>query len=301
MNPCTTTTPAVREDTQTGGIRTVEKKITLSSTLCFKRFSEHDISLPGVSCKVSCHIGILRLTNDNLSIIDKNNKVVKLVTPNVRICSHKTLEDEPVDICHIKYDKIGVATAKKIIVFSISGNKIWSCYDFPVKDQQILLSFCSVGSNLALLFREKNNAKTYLQVRTKENKIIDNLTQFCDRSGQSIILHNPSFVRLRRPEEIIVCEKRQLTMIDRLGKITRTFTNDAINSINYIAVDSKIGIFLCDTDAGMIHLLPLDACSASRVLITDIEKPASIVFDNGLRRLYIGCLNNNMVYVYQLT
>ena len=300
VNPCITTTPVARVDTPTGEVRTVEKKIILSSNYSCKKISAYDISLPGVSCKVSSHIGILRLANNNLVILDKNNKIVKLVAPNFRICSHRKLEDEPVDICHIKYDKIGVATAKKIVVFSISGNKVWSCYDFLVKGQENLLSFCS-GSNLTLLFRGKNNANTYLQVRTKENKIIVDLTKFYDRSGKSLTLEKPSFVRQRHPEEVIVCEHRHLSVIDREGKITRRFTDDALKSINYIAVDSKIGIFLCDTDAGMIHLLSLDMYSASRVLITDIEKPASIIFDNGLRRLYIGCLNNNMVYVYQLT
>ena len=292
VNLCTTA-PAVQEDTQD----TAEL-----SAYSFKKCSEYDISLPDVSSKVSSHIGILRFANDILIFLDKNNKIVKLVKPNFRVCSHKILKEEPTDICHIKDDKIGVATAKMIIVFIISDNKIWRCYSFLVRES--LLSICTFGNNLALLFREKHNhAKTYLQVRRKENtcKVIETLTRFSDTSGKSLPLQNPNFVRSQRPEEVIVCEQRQLTVIDRKGKIQRTFTNSALKRINYIAVDSKIGLFLCDTDAGMIHLPSLDMRSESRVLITDIEKPASVIFDNRLRRLYIGCLNNDMVYVYQLT
>ena len=303
VNHSTTTGAAVVEDTQkTGELNAVEKEVPLSFTFGFKRYAEYKIALPGVSCKVSSHIGILKLANDNLIILDKNNKMVKLVTPSLRICNHKTLEDEPVDICHIKYDKIGVATAQKIIVFKFTGNALWNCYNFRVKDRHILLSLCSSESNLAFLFRGKtNNAQTCIQVKSKENEIIENLTQFSDTSGKTVTFHNPTFIRSKCPEEVIVCEQRQLTMVDRQGKITRRFKNDDLKSINYITVDSKLGIFLCDTDAGIIHLLSLDLYSAGRVLITDIEKPASIVFDNGLRRLYIGCLNNDMVYVYQLT
>lgn len=269
--------------------------------LCTARqLSENDISVPDHSNKVCSHVGCLILRNGDIIFLDQNNKTVKTTNAKFKYKCHRIMQFEPLDVLEVKTNIIGVANSHAISVLSVSNNGLQRLHEFLIKSVYILLSVCSCETGIAMLQRWRANDKlTNIQLRTVQNKIVDTILPSSEATESVPRLEHPTLIRSTSTSEFLIGEKTQLTKINKQGKFIDSFKHDGLKSFTYFTFDQRGNILLCDRLAGNIYLVSADLATF-RLLICNIEAPASLAFNAGNKTLIVGCLNKNSVLVYQL-
>ena len=263
------------------------------------KVAEHDISISGFlsSC---CHTGSVLLPNGNMVFIDKNNKLLKVITPAFKIAYLKVLVETPVDICSRGENKIAVALDKSIIEIEVADNPTSKILSTKNK----VRSICQVGDNLAILFEDSSTEDNscFIEIRSNSNRIVKTIDSFKNVVRKVEKLKSAKLIRSHSEDELLVCTRssfKQVISLDQNWCEKWYFKHPTLRNASYIAMDTIGNKYLCDTDSGVICQISAKACKHSRIIIEDIENPASVLFNEKDKALIIGCLNDDKVHVYQ--
>ena len=263
------------------------------------KVAEHDISIAGFSSSCS-HSGSVLLPNGNMVFIDRNNKLVKVITPAFKIAYYKALDETPVDICSSGENKIAVALDKSIIEIEVADSP--SSKSFPTKNK--VRSICKVGDNLAILFEDSSpeDNSYFIQLRSNTNRIVNTVDSFKNVYGKVDKFKRANLIRSRSEEELVVCTQissKQVISLDQNWREKWYFKLPTLINANYIAMDTVGNKYLCDTHSGLIYQISANAYKNSRIVIEDIVNPASVLFNDKEKTLIIGCLKDKNVHVYR--
>lgn len=140
---------------------------------------------------------------------------------------------------------------------------------------------------------------SYIQIKSKQDRIIKEIDNFTNSAGDEIYLDRPNLIRSRSDTELVVCEPDHMVVFGKSGKVKFDISTDFLRSIDNLMVDMHKNMYLCDTVSGIIYMISGDSTRISRILLSDIENPASMTFSPAANTLIIGCNCDNKAYVYR--
>ena len=262
-----------------------------------ERIAEHDISVSGSAAKPCIHNGSVLLEDGKMVFIDRSNQLIKLVTMDFRVQSHRLLTDKPCDLLSIKDGNIALATRTCIFVFKV-GKQFEEAGFFPLKEA--VVSLCWITNEYALLLSkpEEDCTNYSIEFRNKEFKVVNKIESF-DSFGKDVYMANAKKIRSRFRKEVLVCTPKQIMSFELNGHQKWWFTKPDIRHLNYIAFDSKNNVYVSDLETGSIHQIAACSYQKHRVILKNIQKPASILFNPKDSSLVIGCYDNDKIYIYQ--
>ena len=109
-------------------------------------------------------------------------------------------------------------------------------------------------------------------------------------------------IRAWDKDEFIIAEESRVTVFERSGKMKWYFKMAATEQVNFISYDTEGNIYICDTDSNKVHQISSTSNHSkreSRVIISDLKKPSSILFNPVNKMLVVGCKDDDCVYTYQ--
>lgn len=275
-------------------------KLSFSLIHCpIQKCSEYNIAIPGKTFTTCFHNGVVCLQNGDLIFIDKANRIIKLLTADFQYKTHQVMQESPLDIALLGEDTVGVATSTAIIIYETSYSEIRCKNVFQTMDS--LISLCTVGEDLALLETAAlmTYPISYIQIKSKQDRIIKEIDNFTNSAGDEIYLDRPNLIRSRSDTELVVCEPDHMVVFGKSGKVKFDISTDFLRSIDNLMVDMHKNMYLCDTVSGIIYMISGDSTRISRILLSDIENPASMTFSPAANTLIIGCNCDNKAYVYR--
>lgn len=261
------------------------------------KVAEYDISISACASKASIHNGSLILDNGTMIFIDRNNQLVKLVTKDFKINCYRTLKDKPLDVCNLNDGRIAVVSRKSVSIIAISTNV--EKYHFQ-PTTETLRSACSLGEDLALLFSEPTDEdeEYYVELRDRSFGFVDKIDSF-DSFGRKFALKNANIIRARYNHEILVCTPKKIMSVLLDGHVKWYYMVHDLLHAAYIAFDTKRNIYVCDLKSNSIHQIAAGSFKKSRVLVRDVRRPTSVLFNERNQTLVVGCFDDNKVHVYQ--
>ena len=75
------------------------------------------------------------------------------------------------------------------------------------------------------------------------------------------------------------------------------FSNFSVRRLCYIAFGALKNMYACDIDADKIHRVSASNPTQSRIIVSNIQKPASDLCNKLCNGLVIMCMNDNKVHV----
>lgn len=267
------------------------------------KIGSYDISIKEYSSVPCEHTGSLVFKDGNMMIMDSANKVVKLVSRKFQVCKYICLDEEPTDMVLINECVIAVTTSTKITTFSVctSCNNILELKQYKTK--YIPCSVTKSSDNLAILFSDKEdyNPETFIQIRSMNNRILRTVKKFTGVNNEHIQLQNPVLIRARTDEKFIVADHRRIGIYDLDGNMISCYTSGHLKAVEYIADDPEGNIYVCDIVSGVVHQISSESMETSRIIISDIVSPVSILLNPTNRTLILGHLDDDFVHVYQMS
>lgn len=267
-----------------------------------RRIAQHHIGVPkGYPRRPPDHLACVLLGNDDMVFIDASNDCVKVVSPGFMTHDYLRLDETPNDVSLINENRVVVALDKSICIYMVSDtHQIRKERKFLT--QEVVFSVTMIGEDFGLLFSEQDEDtdESSVQIRSSKNRIVDNIDTFRDKDGIPRDLDEPYLIRSRRPDEILVCEAKQLKAFDLDGDLKWYFKHRG-RSTEYIAFDSDNNIYLCDVESRKIFQVSVNSYKRNCVLVqnTGAESPRCILINSKERTLIVGFLNNDLIEVYQ--
>ena len=266
-----------------------------------RKVGEHDISVSQYAI-ICSHNGSLLLDNGNMVLIDRNNQVAKMISPDFKLVCHTSFDEKPVDICLLGKNKVAVAMANGICVVSVKSQKDFRQREY-FKMKYEVRSVCSVGNKLAILCVRDfdGDQQFFIEMRDNKHNLIETTDYLNARTSipHTGNLKHAKVIRSRYPDEIIVCEPRRVRSIDLDGHQNWYFVPAYLRHANYIAFDSKRNVYICDLESGTISQMSEYSYKESRKIINDVCLPTSILYNPKDQTLVVGCMDDNNVHVYK--
>ena len=262
-----------------------------------QKIGERDISVQICSSKPCIHNGSILLKDGNMVFTDRKNRLLKLVTRSFMVQCYESMKDKPRDLCALENGKIAVATSQSISVFQIRAT-IAECGFFPLKD--VMVSVCLIRGDFALLLAKYNEetVENSIEFRNREFKTVGKIDIF-ESFKKEMHLTNAKQIRSRSDNEVIVCTPKKVMSFNREGQQKWWFMPSALQHASYITFDAKNNIYVSDLETGTIYQISASSYRKHRILLENIQRPASILFNPKDNSLVIGCFDDNKVYIYQ--
>lgn len=265
--------------------------------------NEFDLSVACFSKKMCSHSRSLVLENGNMIFVDKNNKLLKYVASEFKVKGYVNIKEEPKDVAFIS-ENLVVATSTEILMYAIDKvyafNPLKTC-----KTNADLVSVSSIDNNLALLYSRSMecNAEDFIQVRNKNGSIIRHIDCLRNKFGQRFTLRKPQLLRVRDKSKYIICEQKAVKCFNAFGMLQWYFINPGcwFKKVCCIAFDEENNMYICDFGADIIYQMAADNPFRSRIIVSNIKNPLSVLFCERSHCLVVGCEDDNKVHVYQLS
>ena len=263
-----------------------------------RKIGEHDISVPS-STNPCHHNGSLFMDNGNMIFIDRSNEHVKIIDPDFKVLCCKSLDEKPLDVCWRMNNKVALATNNKLWVVDLLNNiEFGNSRYFRDEDSYGFRSICRYGNNYAILMFNKDNT-FFIEIRNKKHKLQGTIVDFTSVEGDEDDLKHAKCVRCRNEDELIVCEPTQLRAFDLEGDEKWYFAPKELKHASYVTFDTKKNIYVCDLESNNIFQMAAYSYKISRILIDDIPRPTSLLFNPINQTLVIGCHDDDKVHVYE--
>ncbi|XP_045206076.2 uncharacterized protein LOC123558261 [Mercenaria mercenaria] len=268
-------------------------------------------------------IGGFILPGGNIVLVDETNRNIKLYTRNYKIMFYKPLEAQPTDVCRIgpknfalvykdlkQIDKFMIEDRKpnaaqfkrgiksvKTIQLERSFKTRYENYRITMYDKEIALLCKTVGSSIGSvrleLRQESNNQldlESSLPYSNKEEQFDFNQCGMCS-TPDGIVLYSKStglvcFVRRRNMEVLMVKWK-----IDLHGKIP---------NLERVIGDTYGNLFVCSTITGSVYQIAADDHSQITTVASRLINPVSLVVNDKIGKLLVGCENDDNLYIFDL-
>ena len=260
-----------------------------------RKTAEYDISIPSLSDKPACHCAAVILDDGNMVFIDKNNKLLKYVSSEFKVKFYEKLQTEPKDITYVN-EKLVVATSNEVIMFIIDVENGQFLKSEHHKTDDALVSVCGANDTLVLLY--STNKYSFIQLRDMRGQITRTIDFFVNEFGRPCELKNSRLLRSCGENRYMICQEKSVKCFGEDGKLLWSwFANYSVRGLCYIAFDSEKNLYLCDADADTIHIISASHQTRSRIIVSDIHKPAAVMKRKGVNTLVIGCINDNKVHI----
>ena len=269
-----------------------------------RKVAEYDISLPTRRQKRCDHHNSVLLSDGSMAFIDTSNDCLKVVSSDFKILDLIVLDTKPYDLAVTDGDMIVVAVGKSVCLFKVDtvNGKVRLRKEKSFLTRDTVYSLCTVGENIGVLFSDEKGItdETYIEIRTKNGKIMRSMEYFQNKRGPDIDLVEPYSIRCRYPDELIVNEPKQLRVFGLNGNL-RWFYKHSGSNIESISFDNKKNIYICDKFAKSIYQVSASSYRNHRVIIanTGIRNPRCVLINSKTRTLVVGFENNNLVQVYK--
>ena len=135
-----------------------------------RKISEHDMHV-SISCKKkSFHSRLLLLEDGKIVILDKADRILKLVSKDYKLTHHVVLKSDFRDIAFVCKNLIALAYKKEIVIFRSCCKELYQCWSYDTRDH--ISSMASTDDNIAILFveKERDGYKMSVQIRTCKTK-----------------------------------------------------------------------------------------------------------------------------------
>ena len=168
-----------------------------------------------------------------------------LVDPSFEPRFATELDDEPSDICVIGDDLIAVAIPKAVCIYELTEDR--SCLEMreKFKTTGVITSLVTrIDGNLAILYSDYNNQnpECMIQVRTQNNRIVEEVDNFRNLGGGDFNLSDPRVLRSRGPNEYLMAVDDMLCAFECDGDMRWFFKRPYVDKIEHIAFDSQNSI-----------------------------------------------------------
>ena len=154
-----------------------------------------------------------------------------------------------------------------------------------------------VSTRLAILYSDR-----LVKFRNKNIRLERKFWKYKRHRLVPFHLRSPFMIRARNKDEFIVAEENRVTVFERGGTMKWFYKMDDSEQVNFITYDTEGNIYICDTDSNKIHQISSESNKSSRksrVIISDLEKPSSVLFNPVNRTLVVGCMDDDCVYTYK--
>ena len=261
---------------------------------------------------LSSHTSSCVLEDGVMIFLDKENNILKHIS--------STFEGITAFVFFQEFDVKDIVFLSGSLICIARGNVIetccacMSCEKFHVVDE---LSMDSSPCSIMPLYDENNSGddddcddiSTTLAVLYSDkcvkikNKSVD-LVKTGRNYTQAFRLRSPFMIRARNKDELILAEENRVTVFERSGKMKWFFKMGDGEHVNFITYDTEGNIYICDTDSSKIHQISSATnqfSRKSRIIISDLQKPSTILFNHVYRTLVVGCKDDDCVYTYQFS
>ena len=260
-----------------------------------RKTAEYDLSIPSLSDKPACHSAAVILDDGNMVFIDKNNKVLKYVCSEFKVKFYEKLQTEPKDITYVN-EKLVVAFSNEVIMFIIDVKNGHFLKSERHKTDNTLVSVCAVNNSLVLLY--STNKYSFIQLRDKRGQVTWTIDFFVNKYGWPCKLTNSRLLRSCGENKYMICQEKSVKCFGEDGtQLWSWFADYSVRGFCYIALDSEKNLYLCDADADTIHRISASHPMRSRIIVSNIHKPATVMYSKGINALVIGCINDNKVHI----
>ena len=265
-----------------------------------RKDKSYDISIRKHSAKTSSNMAAVIFNNGYMVFTDYDNKVVKLVSDEFEVITYISLSNRPLDLSLIKDKLIVVAAGNSILIFSVCC----SCFEIrqmrEFKTKEFPYSVTAIGNALAILNPESEdgNIDAFVQIRSMENKILENVNNFVDTRNSKTRMNNPRTIRRTMNDNFLIGEVGRVSIYDRQGKMKCCFEPGYFTRLCFLAFDTENNIYVCDADVDKVYQISADF-SKCRTLISDSLSPSCVVCNPAKKLIVVGCFNDNCVHTYK--
>ena len=264
--------------------------------------NSYDISIWKHSGETSTNIAAAIFDDENMVFVDRENKVMKLISGQFEVRAYITLRSTPSDLSLIKGNQITVVAGNAILIFSVCCSCLEIRQIREFKTKEIPWSVTPIGNELAILIPESedHNEEAFVQVRSMENKILENIKSFADTGNRKTRMNDPHLIRKTKTDDFIIAEEGKVSIYERHGKMKKCYEPGYFTRLTFLAYDAEENIYVCDTVVDKVYQISPDL-SKCRVVVSDLREPSCVVYNPVNKMLVVGCCDDNFVHTYNFT
>ena len=294
----------------------------LHKSSAYTSLMTQNINHQGIAYKVKCPgdrhpctiCAIENLCDERIALIDYSNKKLKVFEEDFSPVYTNSFSYRPRDLCHVQDTKFAITfeNCKWIEIYDIGKKHAHRKNAFQTKYDIVAIEKFGNDGNIAVLFEENDNKledRFSVQIRNAKTGSIDQ--DFCfdkfpdvpfrfEYSGVKRILCNET-------NEIFVSDGWKFHCFDTLDAendsipeswFYKSRTGNFIQGISDLSLDNEGNIYACGNDSCNVHQISNDDFRVNRIIVSNIEKPISVLVNSNKGFLVIGCDSDDFIHVY---
>ncbi|XP_052233864.1 uncharacterized protein LOC127846550 [Dreissena polymorpha] len=291
----------------------MERSVTKTSSK-FKIKSPND--------EFNCSVTAIKILSDGKMLVaDRQNKKIKLLSPEFVILHECVLSGPPIDLCVVKDDiYVCCFDEKKVVRFFIDFfGRLCQTGGYPTKFWPVSISHFE--ERVMILFLKQSgrfdlNEPESVEIEIRNGSKIDagleygpEDTSSSSEDGEDDHYYIDWAKRILTVEfgSVVLAENNRISCygIDEFQKkigdrkwYYKYYGSNPLDNARGITSDSEGNVYICGSESNNIHQMSSENYRQNRILISDIKRPYSVCVDSKRGRLIVGCCQDNRIHVF---